>query len=600
MIQKIIQSHILKPVTVLIHLILLLSACFQSATSGDGDLETLSTSTSVIGSYLNSFSVPQDSRLSSKIVTITGQAFSKARQFTTTAPFESPYVVQLSASNAVPIAKDDVLLVRFWARAVGSSQTAQTEFVLEEGSPEYNKSVSVGVNFARDWKMFQVPFLAHRDFALGEAALHFRLGYANQSFELGGVRVVSFQKSRTVNSIASRGFAYPGIEPDAAWRQAANSRIDQYRKGNLNVKVVDASGNPVSGATVKVEMQRHAFAFGSAIDANVLFANQTYQDKAVQLFNQVVLENDLKWPNWECCTRNVGLQALDFFASKGISVRGHNLIWPGEDDFMLPDDVVRLVQQGSRAALRQRINRHFVNILSATKGKIVEWDVVNEPSANKFVTNLLGEDELALWLRRAKELEPNARMFINDYGNLGEGTLDAEYKRILQRLQALGAPLEGIGLQGHFSWDLTPPEELQQRLNDFGRLGLPLVVTEFDVNITDETLQAAYLRDALTVAFANPKVTGFLIWGFWENQHWLPQAALYRSDWSIKPNGRVWNDLVLKEWWTKVSGSSNASGNYTTRGFLGQYKITVTKNGKTTSRLVNLRKGGSSFNFILP
>jgi GH35 family endo-1,4-beta-xylanase len=447
--------------------------------------------------------------------------------------------------------------------------------------------------------VYQVPFLAHRDFAVGEASILFRLGYANQSFELGGVSVVSFQKTRTVNSLPSRGFEYPGIEPNASWRQAANARIDQYRKANLNVRVVDANGNAVSGATVKVEMQRHAFPFGSAVDATKLFNDQTYQNNVVKLFNRVVLENDLKWPTWECCTRNVGLQALDFFASKGISVRGHNLIWPVDEDYILPDDVRNLVGSGNKAALRQRIDEHFQDILGATQGKIVEWDVINEPSVNKFVTNLLGEDELAAWLRRAKQLEPKAKMFINDYGNLGEGTLDVEYKRILQRMKTLGAPLEGIGLQGHFSWDLTPPEELHQRLNDFAKFGVPLAITEFDVNIADENLQAAYLRDALTVAFANPGVNSFLIWGFWEGQHWLPQAALYRLDWSIKPNGRVWNDLIFKEWWTNTSGTSNSSGNYSSRGFLGQYKITVSKNGKTTSRLVNLRKGGSSFTFTL-
>jgi endo-1,4-beta-xylanase len=587
----------MKRVSLLLGLILILSACAQTVVNER--LDDLAGGIPVIGSPFTSFSVPQDSRLTSQIVTVTGQTFTRAWRFTTTSPFENPYVLQMGTNNIVQIAKDDVLLVRFWARAVGTSQTAQTEFVLEEGPPNYTKSVSISVNFGRAWKEFQVPFLAHRDFAIGEASALFRLGYANQSFELSGVRVVSFQKMRTVNSLASRGFEYPGIESDAPWRQAANGRIDQYRKSDLTVKVVDANGNAVSGATVKVEMQRHAFPFGSAVDANTLFSNQTYQNNVVKLFNRVVLENDLKWPSWECCNREVGLQALDFFASKGISVRGHNLIWPGESDWLLPDDVRTLVRNGNKPAVRQRIEEHFVDILSATQGKIVEWDVINEPSANKFVTDLLGENELAVWLRRAKELEPNARMFINDYGNLGEGTLDVEYKRILRKMQTLGAPLEGVGLQGHFSWDLTPPEELHQRLNSFGQLGLSLAITEFDVNITDEALQAAYLRDALTVAFANPHVNSFLMWGFWENQHWLPQAALYRSDWSIKPNGKVWNDLIFKQWWTNVTGTSNSSGSYRVRGFLGQYKITATKNGKTVSRNVNLTKAGNSYTLTL-
>jgi endo-1,4-beta-xylanase len=587
----------MKFLALIISLIILLTACAQ--TSVPESLDDLAGGVPVIGGLFTSFGIPDDSRLSYQQVSVAGQTFTKAWQFETTSPFENPYVLQMGTNTTLPLAKDDVLLVRFWARAVGTSQIAQTEFAFEEGPPNYEKSVLIGVTFGRGWKEYQVAFLAHRDFAVGEASVLFRLGYPNQAFELGGVRVVNFQKTRAVGSFPSRGFEYPGIEPDADWRQAANTRINQYRKGDLSVKVVDANGLAVSGATVKVEMQKHAFPFGSAVDANRLFSDQTYQDNVVKLFNRVVLENDLKWPPWECCTRGVGLQALDFFASKGITVRGHNLIWPTEGEFILPDDVKTLVQQGNKAAVRQRIDEHFVDILEATQGKIVEWDVINEPSANKFVTDLLGENELAAWLRRAKELEPNARLFINDYGNLGEGTLDTEYKRILRKMQTLGAPLEGIGLQAHFSWDMTPPEELHQRLNAFGNFGVPLAITEFDVNITDEQLQAAYLRDTLTVAFANPNVSSFLMWGFWENQHWLPQAALYRADWSIKPNGKVWNDLLFKQWWTNVTGSSNSSGNYSVRGFLGQYKITVSKNGKATSRFVTLRKGGSSFSFTL-
>jgi endo-1,4-beta-xylanase len=592
----------IKCLSVFLALIALLAGCVQTTGAEDTvteNLDDLATSRFIIGNPLTSFSIPDDSRLSAQLVDVTGQPFTKAWRFTTTGPFENPFVLQIGASNIIPVAKDDVLFVRFWARAVGASQTAQTEFALEEGPPNYTKSVLFGVSFGREWKEYQVPFVAHRDFAVGEASILFRLAYPNQSFELGHVAVTTFFKTRTVVSLPSKGFQYPGIEANATWRTAANQRIDQNRKGNLSVKVVDASGNAVSGATVSVVMQRHAFPFGSAVDANRLFSDQTYQNNVVKLFNRVVLENDLKWPSWECCNRAVGLRALNFFASKGISVRGHNLIWPTEGDFILPDDVRTLVLSGNTTALRQRIDEHFVDILGATKGKIVEWDVINEPSANKFVTDLLGENELAAWLRRAKQLEPNARMFINDYGNLGEGTLDVEYKRILQKMKTLGAPLEGIGLQAHFGWDLTPPEELNTRLNDFAKLGVPLAITEFDVNITDEQLQAAYLRDALTVAFANPNVTSFLMWGFWENQHWLPQAALYRADWSIKPNGQVWNDLLFKQWWTNVTGATNTAGSYSTRGFLGGYIITATKNGKTVSQTLNLVKAGNSITLTL-
>jgi endo-1,4-beta-xylanase len=230
----------------------------------------------------------------------------------------------------------------------------------------------------------------------------------------------------------------------------------------------------------------------------------------------------------------------------------------------------------------------------------VEWDVVNEPSANKRLANVLGEDEIAAWYKRAKALDPTPKLFLNDYGNLGEGNLDAEYKRIIKRVLALGAPLEGIGLQGHFDVKVTPPEELYTRLQDFAALGLPLAITEFDVNTTDEALQADYLRDFMTVAFSTPGVDSFLMWGFWQGQHWLPDAALYRQDWSIKPNGQAFKDLIFKTWWTNVSGSSDSGGAYTTRGFLGDYDVTVTANGKTVTQKLKLQKNSPELVVKLP
>ena len=155
-------------------------------------------------------------------------------------------------------------------------------------------------------------------------------------------------------------------------------------------------------------------------------------------------------------------------------------------------------------------------------------------------------------------------------------------------------------MQAHFGLQMTPPEELFERLNGFAAFGLPLAITEFDVNTTDERLQADYLRDFLTVAFSHPAVSSFLMWGFWEGMHWLPDAALYRQDWSLKPNGQVWRDLVLKTWWTNANGRTDRNGVFTTRGFLGEYEISATANGKTVTRRVKLEKPGGEFTLRLP
>jgi endo-1,4-beta-xylanase len=545
------------------------------------------------------FQVPQSENIQTQTIDVTGQSFNKAWRITSLKPLEFPYSEQMNAQNLSALKKDDVLVIQFWLRAAAGA--AQTEFVLELGVAPYDKSITIGVKASSDWTLYQTAFRAHRDFAVREAAIHFRLGYSNQTLELGAVVLKNFAKTKQVSDFESLGFGnYPGREANAPWRNEANGRIDQIRKADLKVRVIDANNQPVSGASVHLEMKKHAFAFGSAIDATRLFKDDTYKAKALELFNRVVLENDLKWPGWESTyfPRDQTLKAIKFFNDNGVGVRGHNLIWPCDDEYCLPTDVAAMFSDLPK--LRSRIDSHLQDILGATKGQLVEWDVVNEPSANKRLAKVVGEDEMALWYKRAKELDPNAKMFLNDYGNLGEGRLDVEYKRIIARMLALKAPLEGIGLQAHFGWDVTAPEELYTRLGDFAKFNLPLAITEFDVNVTDEKLQADYLRDFMTIAFSHPAVSSFLMWGFWSEQHWLPDAALFRKDWSIKPNGRAWMDLVKKAWWTDVTNSSDPNGQVSTRGFMGDYVLTATLGQKTVSLPVKLENTSGEFTLKMP
>jgi hypothetical protein len=61
----------------------------------------------------------------------------------------------------------------------------------------------------------------------------------------------------------------------------------------------------------------------------------------------------------------------------------------------------------------------------------------------------------------------------------------------------------------------------------------------------------------------------------------LPRSAMVRRDWSLKPNGQVYQDLVFRKWWTNADGKTGAKGRFATRAFLGEYEIQVVAGGKT-------------------
>jgi GH35 family endo-1,4-beta-xylanase len=165
------------------------------------------------------------------------------------------------------------------------------------------------------------------------------------------------------------------------------------------------------------------------------------------------------------------------------------------------------------------------------------------------------------------------------------------YLGVIKELQDYGAPIDAIGVQGHVGRQPRDPVEVLSDLDMFKSTGLPVQITEFDINSPDEELQADYTRDFLIACYSHPIVNGFTMWGFWESDHWKPDAAMYRKDWTPKPNTAEWKKLVLNEWRTNISQTSKANGEVNERGHFGKYEITVTKGSKSVKSFYQLSKG---------
>ncbi len=240
----------------------------------------------------------------------------------------------------------------------------------------------------------------------------------------------------------------------------------------------------------------------------------------------MVTENALKWPNWES-SRQTGINLVNWLVNNGLDVRGHTLVWPSWQ--WLPNSLKttydnKVVTEGQIAAtawLRQAVINHIADEASTLTGKLVEWDVLNEPYANHELQDILGNAAMIDWFVQAKQSDPAARMFINDYGILSSRGADYShqnhYFNTIQYLLAGGAPVEGVGMQSHFGSGLTGMERMLEILDRFATFGVPIAATEFDVNVTDEQVQADFLRDFMTTLFSHSSVNGIIMWGFWQN-----------------------------------------------------------------------------------
>ncbi len=127
-------------------------------------------------------------------IRVSGQPFDEALQATIKEAGQSAWEVQVTAPTTVAIQKDDVLLAIFYARVEKEQEAGggETEFVFELASEPYTKSVSYAVPLTPEWRKVQVRFRAADNYELGKAQMIFRLGYAPETIQIGGVSVTNF------------------------------------------------------------------------------------------------------------------------------------------------------------------------------------------------------------------------------------------------------------------------------------------------------------------------------------------------------------------------------------------------------------------------
>jgi len=414
---------------------------------------------------------------------------------------------QIRWKTIVPIEKGRALFVRMLVRApVGAPETreGQIEITAQGARSPWNPvggaplTASVGL----DWKWAYFVAAAEDQFAADGVQVVLNCGYMPQVIEIGAVEGFVFPASVSVGALPFPKVTYEGREPNAAWRELAAQRIEKFRKGDLSVVVVDAAGAPVKDARVEVRMKRHGFLFGTCINANLLKEGpdgDRYRDVVAKLFNVVVHEGEMKWTDmvWvgnfgpgarkrtpeELAQRIVNInRALDWTESHDIKTRGHTLIWPGWGTrwAFLPPYLKAMVDAGDKAGVVAEIDQRFQSTLALFKGRILEWDVVNESVMNTSLQDFLGRQEMVRWYKLAKQIDPNTVSVINDYMMLSGGAIpsrvDAYYDEIKWLIDN-GAPIDAIGEQAHFGWNLPGMERTWSILERCASFGKPMRIT---------------------------------------------------------------------------------------------------------------------------
>jgi GH35 family endo-1,4-beta-xylanase len=249
------------------------------------------------------------------------------------------------------------------------------------------------------------------------------------------------------------------------------------------------------GPTIKDAYKKH-FLIGAAGD---IPGNYSEQEMGLvrENFNIVTPENCMKparvHPEENTWRFDRPDSLVKWCADNKIAVHGHTLVWHAQtNDWFFRD--------GDKATVTRRLKDHIGTLVGRYKGKIRSWDVVNEAIndggnaqtaqtenlRNSSWLQALGPEFLTLAFKFAHEADPKAKLYYNDYG-IEAGPKHASSMVLLRRLIKDGAPIHGVGIQGHWSTTNIPYAALDKAISDYASLGLKVSITELDVTIRGAT-----------------------------------------------------------------------------------------------------------------
>lgn len=206
-------------------------------------------------------------------------------------------------------------------------------------------------------------------------------------------------------------------------------------------------------------------------------------------FNTIVAENCMKCEKihpgkdtyyWEDADR-----FMKFAEDNNLTVIGHCLIWHSQLAPWFPyDDEGNYV---TPEELKKRMRDHIHTVMGRYKGRIKGWDVVNEAivedgSYRKSpFYEILGEEFIPLAFQYAHEADPDAELYINDYGMNVPGRRATTLK-VVRDLKARGLRIDAVGLQAHMGIDYPSFEQYEETINEIAATGCKVMITEWEMS----------------------------------------------------------------------------------------------------------------------
>ena len=280
-------------------------------------------------------------------------------------------------------------------------------------------------------------------------------------------------------------------------------------------------------------------------------------------FNVVVAENEMKFDATEPKENEFNFEKGDkmvkYAQANGLRVRGHALAWHSQVASWVND------YKGQKEKLLAVLKNHITKVVSHYKGKVAEWDVVNEAINDEYNADWRSQgsvwyegigaeflDSAFVW---AHEADPDAELCYNDYSiewGLREGSKASFVVEQVKRWKKNNIPITCVGTQTHIEIaHETTPQNVRALAKALAELDITLNITELDIGFpkgsagnlgaADYAKQGHLYRQFMDVFLEEPNMGEFVIWGLTDAHSWLDdqqgktEGLLYDKQYKPKP-----------------------------------------------------------------
>ena len=319
----------------------------------------------------------------------------------------------------------------------------------------------------------------------------------------------------------------------------------------LLLGLVFAPATSQAQTTLKAAAAKANLYFGAAVGGT--FYSSTTGSYATTLkneFNMAVCENEMKFGSIQArqgtFTYTRPDQLVKFAEENAITMRGHTLVWHSQSGFAGNSGTTSF----NRAELLKIMKDHITAVVTHYKGKIHEWDVVNEAidgsgrrRTDNFWQTALGEDFIDSAFVFAHRADPDAYLYYNDFSSETVSSKSTGIYEMVKTMKAKGIPIHGVGFQTHTGTNVNKAS-VSENMARLGKLGLRVSITELEIARAGDN--ATPWNNIMGACLENFNCTSFVTWGINDGQSWLRDGCggcLIFND-SFAPKPAVYAGLI--------------------------------------------------------